>query len=88
MILRLLQSNTIIYPIFAMAMAVSALIVIPKNLYKKFLLYGLILGGVGEVISVTSATYLGLIRYKSLPPFSMATTLILYGLLHGSFLPL
>lgn len=70
-LLNLLQNNSITYLLFALGMTVATLVVIPKNLYKKYLLYGLILGGLGEAISVTMATYLGLIRYYFLPPFSI-----------------
>lgn len=68
---RFLFSDAILYPIFAIGMAIAVLLIIPKHLYKKYLLYGLILGGVGEIISGTTATFLGLIRFKSLFPFSI-----------------
>jgi len=66
-----LHGDSIIYPIFAIGTVIAALLIIPKHLYKKFLLYGLIIGGFGEMLSGPLNTYLGLINFKSLAPFSL-----------------
>jgi sensor histidine kinase YesM len=39
-----------IYPVFAVFLAAVALLLIPKAQYKKFFLYGLLLGGAGDVV--------------------------------------
>lgn len=64
-------SNWMIYPAFCFLVITGALLLIPKSSYKKFFLYGLIFGGVGDSVIAGLLTLLGLIKYKGMGPFNV-----------------
>jgi hypothetical protein len=51
---------------FAFAVIGAALILIPKTQYKKFFLYGLLFGGLGDSIIALLLHLSGLIRYSNM----------------------
>lgn len=61
----------IYYPIFGIITILGALLLIPKNQFKKYFIYGLIFGGLGDAIIATLYTTLGLIKYKEMGPFNI-----------------
>ncbi len=61
-----------IYPIFALFLAAVALLLIPKAQYKKFFLYGLLFGGLGDAVIVTLfSKLLPILRYKHTGAFGV-----------------
>lgn len=54
------------YLIFAAVIGLSTIVIIPRNLYKKYFLYGLIFGGIGDTLLVTMIHYMGFLNYKIL----------------------
>lgn len=54
------------YLLFAVTIGLATIILIPRNLYKKYLLYGLLFGGIGDSILVTIIHFLGYLNYKNL----------------------
>lgn len=60
------MNGNIFYPSFAGISLILALILIPKNQYKKFFVYGLIFGGIGDGVIGTLHSLLGLIDYKNM----------------------
>ncbi|AET67232.1 hypothetical protein Desor_1585 [Desulfosporosinus orientis DSM 765] len=64
-------NSWIFYPIFAIVMILGALLLIPKNLYKKFFLYGLMFGGIGDSIIASLYTIFDFIKYKEMGPFNI-----------------
>jgi hypothetical protein len=63
--------NSIIYLIFAAIAGIAFLIVVPKEQYKRYLLWGLIFGGLGNATLVPLLSSLNLIQYKNMGPFSI-----------------
>jgi len=62
----------LIYFIFAVITGIAALAVIPKECYKKYLLYAIFLGGVGNaVLAPTFSKIFHLIKYKSMGYFNI-----------------
>ncbi|MTI59359.1 MAG: hypothetical protein FH762_05095 [Firmicutes bacterium] len=59
------------YILMSLVVAGLALILIPKKEYKHYFLYGMIFGGVGEVIVVTFLRYIGLVRYRDMGSFNI-----------------
>lgn len=54
------------YPVFLFATLILTLIMIPKNEYREYLMYGFLVGGLGDVVNVTLLqNILGLIRFKN-----------------------
>ncbi len=69
---------------------IAYLLLIPKEQYKRYLLYGLVLGSIMDVILVVIFTYIGLIEYKNMGAFSVfgivsAWTPVSWGLTFGIF---
>ncbi|SHI21438.1 hypothetical protein [Desulfosporosinus lacus] len=54
------------YLIFAVATGLASFIIIPKNLYKKFFLYGLLFGGIGDTAIASLIHSIGFINYKNM----------------------
>jgi len=71
MLAKLMSTDGIFYPIFALMMVVTAFVIIPRNSYKKFFLYGLLLGGVADALIVNTLTFAGLIRFTGMGPFGI-----------------
>ncbi|SHJ18459.1 hypothetical protein [Propionispora hippei] len=79
-----------IYMIFAFLVGGTYLLLIPKEQYKRYLLYGLVLGSIVDVILVVILTYTGLIEYKNMGPFNIfgifsAWTPVSWGITFGIF---
>ncbi len=60
-----------VFPIFAIITGVSALLLIPKEKYKHYFLYGFIFGGVLQILIASILTTLDLIQYKNMGPFNV-----------------
>ncbi len=60
-----------IYLFLAIGVGAAALLVIPKKHYKHYFLYGLLFGGVGDILLATIFTYAGWIKYKNMGPFNV-----------------
>ncbi|EGW37224.1 hypothetical protein [Desulfosporosinus sp. OT] len=54
------------YLIFAVVTGLVTFIIIPRNLYKKFFLYGLLFGGIGDSVLASIFHFMGLLNYKNL----------------------
>ncbi|AFQ43559.1 hypothetical protein [Desulfosporosinus meridiei] len=54
------------YFIFAATIGLATIILIPRNLYKKYLLYGLIFGGIGDTLLVALFHFMGYLNYKNM----------------------
>jgi hypothetical protein len=54
------------YSIFAFATGLASFIIIPKNLYKKFFLYGLLFGGIGDTAIASIFHFIGTLNYKNM----------------------
>jgi hypothetical protein len=61
-----LFNGPFLYMYFAFAVIGAALILIPKTQYKKFFLYGLLFGGLGDSIIALLLHLSGLIRYSNM----------------------
>lgn len=66
------------------------LFIVPKEQYKKTLIYGLLFGGLGDTLVAGILTYLGLISYKSMGAFNILNifhiwTPIAWGFAFGVF---
>lgn len=59
------------YFLFAATIGLATVIVIPRNLYKKYLLYGLMFGGIGDSLLVAIIHFLGYLNYKNLGATSL-----------------
>jgi len=56
----------LIYPIFVLIVLGFSLIMIPRDLFKEYFMYGFLIGGLGDVISVTVfQNMLGLIQFEN-----------------------
>lgn len=65
-----IDKNTIFF-IKAVMFGVAAIIAIPKECYKKFLIYGLFLGAALDITAIVTLTKLGVIKYLNMGAFSM-----------------
>lgn len=64
--------NTIVYPIFFFLVASAALLIIPKEKYKKYLIYGALLGGLGDTLVVLLfSKVFPIFRYKNAGVFDV-----------------
>jgi len=63
--------KNIIFFLKAVMFGVAALILIPKEQYKKYLIYGLFLGAGLDIITIIILTYLGAIKYLNMGVFSI-----------------
>lgn len=64
--------NYLIYFIFAVITGTAALVVIPKALYKKYLLYAIFLGGLGDALMAPIfSKVFHLIKYKNMGYFNI-----------------
>lgn len=63
---------SIIFFLKTLLLGIASVLAIPRQVYKKFLLYGFVFGGVGEIISVIILEpVLHLIQYTNMGRFSM-----------------
>lgn len=54
------------YPIFVFSTLILALIMIPRELFREYLMYGFLIGGLGDVFNVTLLqNILGIISFKN-----------------------
>jgi hypothetical protein len=63
--------TSIVYFLKALLFGLAAVIFIPKEKYKKYFIYGFILGGVIDVILIVTLSYLDVIKYYNMGPFSV-----------------
>lgn len=64
--------KSILFFIKALLFGIATIVVIPKHLYKRFLLYGFIFGAIGEVILATLfGPILHLIEYRNMGVFEI-----------------
>ncbi|MEJ6950353.1 hypothetical protein [Natronospora cellulosivora (SeqCode)] len=61
----------IIYLVFAASVGAATVILIPRENYKHFFLYGLIFGGLADAFIVVFLTELNLIQYKNMGVFNV-----------------
>lgn len=61
----------IIFLIKAIFFGLAAIIIIPKELYKKYLVYGLFLGALGDTGLALLGKYLNLWKYKNMGVFNI-----------------
>lgn len=54
------------YSIFAAITGLATFILIPRNLYKKFFLYGLMFGGIGDSVLASLVHFIGFLNYKNM----------------------
>ena len=54
------------YLIFAIALGLMSFLLIPRNLYKKYFLYGLLFGGIVDIAFVSLFHFMGFIIYKNM----------------------
>lgn len=54
------------YLIFAGLTGLASLIIIPRSSYKKFFLYGLMFGGIGDSILASLVHFMGFLNYKNM----------------------
>lgn len=56
----------------AMFFGIATLVTIPKEVYKKYFIWGFVFGGIGQLIMATiSNPILGLIQYKNMGVFNI-----------------
>lgn len=54
------------YLIFAIALGLMSFLLIPRNLYKKYFLYGLLFGGIVDIALASLFHFMGFINYKNM----------------------
>lgn len=65
------MDKSYIFMIVALLAGVSFLLIVPKERYKKTLLYAILFGGIGDGLTVGLLSLLGLIRYKNTGAFDV-----------------
>lgn len=61
-----MTATELTYPIFVITLLFFSLILIPRNQYREYLMYGFLCGGLGDIIIVTLLqNILGLIVFKN-----------------------
>lgn len=65
------MEKSYIYLLLATASAAAFVVIVPKGLFKRNLLYGLVFGGLGDAALATVLTLVGLIKYRALGPFDI-----------------
>lgn len=69
---RLEFDKSLYYPLFASALGAAALILIPKRLYKKYFVYGMLFGGAFNVaVILLLSGLLHAFRYLHMGPFKI-----------------
>lgn len=63
--------KSIIFFYKALLFGLSAYLVIPKNEFKRYLIFGFFFGAIGDVIVIIILAALNLIEYKNMGPFSV-----------------
>lgn len=64
--------KSIIFLLKAFFFALATVVVIPKNVYKRYFIYGFIFGAIGDLIMATiTGPVLHLIEYKNMGPFNL-----------------
>ncbi len=54
------------YLIFAVVTGLVSFVIIPRNLYKRFFLYGLLFGGIGDTALASIFHLMGFLSYKNM----------------------
>lgn len=80
---------------FAAILVLASIVLIPRNLYKKYFLYGLVFGGLVDILLVSLLHFIGVLNYKNmgvtsiLGLFSFWTPIawIFYFMIYFYFLP-
>ncbi len=65
---------SIVYLIKAVIFGIATVILIPKEQYKKYFIYGFFTGGVANVLVVSIFSYLNFIKYYNMGPFAVFDT--------------
>lgn len=65
------MDRSYIFMLFTFMVGIVFFLLVPKGQYKRYLLYGIVLGGFVHGITATISTYMGLIRYINLGPFNI-----------------
>lgn len=65
------MEKSYIYLLLATVSAAAFVVIVPKGLFKRNLLYGLVFGGLGDAALATVLTLVGLIKYRALGPFDI-----------------
>lgn len=65
------MEKSYIYMLLALLCAAAFVVIVPKGLFKRNLLYGMVFGGLGDAVLATVLTLVGLIKYRSLGPFDI-----------------
>lgn len=65
------MGNEIVFLIKALFFGLAAIIIIPKEFYKKYLLYGLFLGSLGDTGLTLLGKFLNLWKYKNMGVFNV-----------------
>lgn len=60
------MGNEIVFLIKAVFFGLAAIIIIPKEFYKKYLIYGLLLGAIGDTLITLIAKLLSLYKYQNM----------------------
>lgn len=64
--------KSMIYPIFAVLVGIASIILIPKEKYKKYFIYGALFGGLGDALVVgLMSKVLHLFNYKNMGYFNV-----------------
>jgi hypothetical protein len=61
----------IVFLIKAVFFGMAAIIIIPKELYKKYLVYGLFLGALVDTMVTILGKFLNLFKYKNMGVFNI-----------------
>lgn len=65
------MEKSYIYMLLALLSAAAFVVIVPKEMFKRNLLYGLVFGGLGDAALATVLTLVGLIKYRALGPFDI-----------------
>lgn len=65
------MDKSYIYLVFAVVAAMAFFIIVPKAQYKRFLLYGLVFGGILDVISIVTLVPMNQIRFFNMGAFGI-----------------
>jgi len=63
--------QNLFFPSFTAIVALATLILIPRYLYKKYLIYGFITGALGDIILAYTLEFFNLITYKNAGAFNV-----------------
>ncbi len=61
-----MTAANLVYPVFLLFNLTFSLILIPRDKYQEYLMYGFLVGGLGDIILVTILqNFLGLVHFKN-----------------------